>query len=596
MSAGEPRGGGRRWAALAAGSYLALALVAVLPVLRHPTTQLAGRGTDMDFIGHIWHCWWFGHSAATLSSPYVCSMVLLPLGSPDLLIKSGPCFNAALTVPWQPFAGVLGSYNLVLVLLLGLNAWAGRRLVLRLTGAPVAAWLAGVLAMVNPYVLHHAVSGRMDQASMGWFLLAVVAGLDLLERPRPRAAILTGVLTAITTLSYMGYGQMLVILLAFLALARLAGQRRLPDRGTLLHVGLAMVTFVVLMAPFLVAFASQSAALPAESVQHVSFPLWLRGFDGLTLPEQVIVAGSAEPGHFLRAPWGSVSTELLLPVSVLALAVFAGIMEPRSRLWLAVAGGFALLSLGPFASSERITAVDGMPLPAWLLYNHVPTMARMRMPARMLMPVWGALVVVVGFALALMGQLMARRPRLAGVAAGAVLALVLAEQQLRGAVGLPFPAVSPPEPSSYHSRTPGEPSCGIIGVPIQVGKPSEADEARLPVPQWQNLEMYLQSVHRRPMLSGLQVSFVHPSEHLDFLASNGVLVDIQRIQGGRPVDPGGTGGLAELSQAGFCEIAVTAPWLVPAARAPMAAYLEALLGEPRHFADQGIDVYRLPEP
>ena len=596
MSAGDPKGAERRWTVLAAGSYLALALAVVLPVLRHPTTQLAGRGTDMDFIGHIWHIWWFGHSAATLSNPYVCSMVLLPHGSPDLLIKSGPCLNAALTVPWQPFVGVIGSYNLVLVLLLGLNAWAGRRLVLRLTGAPVAAWLAGVLALVNPYVLHHAVSGRMDQASMGWFLLAVAAGLELLERPRPRAAILTGVLTAVTTLSYMGYGQMLVMLLAFLALVRFAGQRSLPDRGTLLQVGLAMVTFLAFMAPFLLAFSSQSAALPADSVQHVSFPLWLRGLDGLTLPEQVIVAGSADMGRFLRVPWGGVSTELLLPVSVLALAVFAGIMEPRSRLWLAVAGGFALLSLGPFASCERFAAVDGMPLPAWLLYNHVPTMARMRMPARMLMPVWGALVVVVGFALALMGQLMARRPRLAWAAAGAVLMLVLAEQHRRGAVGLPFPAVSPPEPSSFHSTTPGEPSCGILGVPIQVGKPSEADEARLPVPQWQNLEMYLQSVHRRPMFSGLQVSFTHPQAHLDFLASNPILVDIQRIQQGEAAAGGDPAGLEELSQAGFCEVAVTVPWLVPAARAPMGAYLETLLGEPRHYPDENIDVYRLPEP
>jgi hypothetical protein len=584
--------GPRPWLRIAAPlSYLLLALLLVAPVLTRLGTHLPGNAQDIDFTGHIWHCWWFGHSLWTLGNPYVCDMVLVPFGSPDLLIKSGPCLNAALTAPFQPLLGPIGGYNVVLVLLLTLNAWAGSRLVLRLVKLPWVAWLTGFLFVLNPLVLHHTLSGRMDQASLGWFILALTAFLELLERPSWRGSAKVGLFTAITTLSYMGYGQMLVMLLALLLLHH-AWRARGLSLPLLRQVGLAALIFLILMGPVLLTFAQQSAALPEASVQRVSLPLVLEDKHSLTLPEQVIVEGSARVDELLGLQTQQRSKGSLLPAGLLLLSAMAGLLSRRARLWGLVAGGFLLLSLGPYLHASGPGASGGLTLPAWLLYNYLPTFARMRKPARLVMPALLALLIMAGFGLRLLSRQFHHRSLSLGVPALVALLIAL-ELWARGGVSLPLTASAPPQPSSYHHELADRPRCAVLGVPLATKKPTMEEEMALPVPHWPALEMYYQSVHGQPLIAGLWVNFSPPPDYLAMLEGNPVLADVLRIQRGEaPLGDDGTG-LPALREAGFCELKLTLPWLQPWAREPMRRYLRDLLGPPQSWQDAGVEAYPL---
>jgi hypothetical protein len=390
----------------------------------------------------------------------------------------------------------------------------------------------------------------------------------------------------------MGYGQMLVLLLGLLLLGHSIRRRGPPPRALLIQVALSVLCFLLLMAPVLLTFAAQSAAVPASSVQGVSLPLLLDHPEQLSLAEQVIVQGGARLEQLLGGGADAQRRGLLLPASLLVLALLSSVFDRGARTWALVAALFVLLSLGPYHLSLGPHGGAGYPLPAWLLYNFVPTFARMRKPARLLMPALVALVILAAFALKLLSRL-GSRPGLAHGASAVALFAVLLEVGARGGVELPLRPLAPPEPTAYHLDRAAQPRCAMLGVPLAVGKPTQREEAMLPVPHWPALEMYYQSVHGQPLLAGLWVNFSPPAGYLAFLQDNPVLADIQRIQRGEAPAGDDGSGLAALREAGFCEVKLTLPWLQPWAREPMRRYLRDLLGPPQSWRDAGVEAYPL---
>lgn len=573
-------------------SMVLLALVAVARVLPELRTRVVGDAQDIDLTGHLWHCWWFGHSLLSLGNPYTCEYVLFPAGSPDLLVKSGPAVNAALTTPFQPLLGVIGSYNALLVVLLALGGYGAFLLARHLTGDQLASWLAGFLAMANPYVLFEASVGRMDQASVGWLFLALLAFLRLLERPGVRRGVVAALATFAATISYLGYGQILMLALAGILVGRLASQRRWPDRDTLVGLGSMGGVFLLLMSPLLWTFGSSMVELDATSVQHVSLPFWLGDEGQLTEVERVISRGSAPLASFLLTWGGRDDARLILPLTVLALAALGAVRNPRARTWVVLALVFLVLSLGPYLRLRPMDDPSAWPMPAILLYDFVPTMSRMRFPSRFLVMVWASLIVLVAYGLAGLRQWLGRRSWVPWVLVGAA-ALTVAEPLARGVISLPLPSGYPPRPSTYYSEALAQhPHYAIVSVPIATGKPTPEEEAQLPV-SWQALEMYYQSIHQHPILNGAWVSFQPPVEHTTLLAENALLASIIRLQQGEEPVEGGAQAAKALRQAGFSQVVVNRSWLLPARLDPIEDYLSDLLGPPRYFRDGDISVYAL---
>ena len=581
-------------------AFGALALVITWPLALNLGSQVVGTPSVPDYIGHLWHCKWFATALFDGVSPYQVHTLLYPVGSTDLVIKSGPCLNAAMTVPFQAVLGAVASHNLVVLGLMVLTAYAGYRLVLDLTGDRASSFAAGAVLTMNPLMYSEMSVGHMDQFSGGWCLLTLLCVLRTVRGQGRFAPVLAGLFFALSTLSYLGFGLLLGMLLPLLVVWLLAADRALLGWPLVRRLAVAGVTATVLLSPVLAAYMTQEGSGESSGATAVAFSLLDAPdrVDTLPMTERIIVTESIRPLQ-LRLMYREGERGLLPQVHVLVLLLVATglVLRRRQALpWAVLALLFGVLAMGPYLrgnAPEPATSALA-PLPGLLLYNHAPFFTRFRFPYRFMFMVWICLVPVVGLGIhALMTRVgLAGRQRL-GVAAALCLLLFI-ESTSRGL--LPFPAPLerfPRTPSFYTEVLAQGPPGAIVNVPFALDKPSMEEERAFPVPFWQSLEMHYHAQHGRPILTGHWVAFSPPPIHRRFVQSNTLLSSIMAWQQDRPGSAIELADLRALEDLGFRYVVFNEDWVRPHTAAAIRHRLAQLFGPPGYESGDPLAVYEI---
>lgn len=462
---------------------------------------------------HLWAFWRTRFALGGGDLGYFSSHLLAYPGQHFEIIA---LFDPLLPLAAAPLSGPLspaGAYNGLCAAGLLFSAWAGARLCRRFTRVPGLALLGGVVIAFNPFLFRLLGGGFLEYAFVGLVPLCLDLYLGALEAPgrRPPArtlALHAACFVALCLLSvYCAVFYLFLVLFLFLghALAALgragARPRLLRSLWTQLSAGAALLPLLLgwLLALGELEFrgitpppAQQSAAAPADEGEGDYLRWRVRSGSAdladLTLHNRSSRPWPGDPGVLPRR-FEAVFLAEWLPVIGLALLGLGFARVRRSTAgWLAAAGFFLLLALGPrlLWAGQPLSAI---PLPYAWLRDNLPGFSRLVVPGRafLLCIVVLALLSVRGLDL-LLGRLAPkldpRGKRLLGPVAAAGLFLL-------------FPGLGDTAPNLplSETRVPGvygrladEPAGALLELP------GEGALAR---------RMLAQTVHQRPIYRGL---------------------------------------------------------------------------------------------
>ncbi len=562
--------------------FLAVALILTYPLLLNMSAGVIGAPGSPDYLGHVWHSWWFGEAIATGVNPYEAGYSLFPFGSSDFMAKSGPCLNALLAVPFS-WLGWTFSINLTVIALLTFNGIGAFVLVRYLTGSTAGALVSGIAMMLIPSLRGELGTGHMDQLSLGWVLLY----LYFLIRSGREAGYLNPVLAAffllMSTLSFLGYGLLLSVMTVLFAAHRAFRNRNLRDNFLYARRVLVFgLTASMLLAPVAVSYLSTSSS--TETSRELKSESRSRDID-----KKITDMNSVS---LVRKNQGRAGLAVECWWTIVVLAGLGIVLAGRAaRVWVYTAVLFFVLALGPAVEiGEGVWLMS----PGNLFYEYWPFFHRLRFPFRLMLFFWMAVSVLAGYGVAELGRRMTRLP--AGLLVPGAIVVLVVEAMLMAPVRIPAEISSFPSVPAWYHELGQQPGGAIIGVPFLTRKPTMEEEGRWPVVFWGALDMYYQTVHGRPTMSGRWTAVSPPDEYSGQVLGNTLVSNLSRLQTTpeSELEDVTKEDLLALSALGYELIIVNENWLWPGPRRAVGRYLDQNLGEALKVQEDGLLIYTLP--
>ena len=377
--------------------YALVSLIATWPLMTHLHGWVPGSG---DWGQNMWALWWTRYALVALGQhPFYTHYLFYPEGV-TLLFHPLDVADGLLALPLYGLLGGDVSYNLMVLLSFVLGGWGVYLLALYLTGQRAAAFIAGLIFVLSPYHFLRLDLGHLNLATLQWIPFYILFLLKFVQQGSRRSALLAVVCLVFTALHswyYVVYCGLLTLAIWFWPAPRTRFITRLGR--TTIVLGAAVVILSPLLVP-MVRLLGETTLVGAHdplrhSVDLLSF--WAPGPPSTWASwfEDVWVAYAAQ--H--REPGASA----YLGYSVLGLSLIGLLGHARRRQtlwWLAVALGFALLSLGPQLQ------IDGrlldLPLPYQVLADLLPAFSITGIPGRFVVMTSLALSLLAAYGLAVL--------------------------------------------------------------------------------------------------------------------------------------------------------------------------------------------------
>ena len=287
------------------------------------TSAIPGTDTDLDVASYVWNVWWAKQALETSASIFRSDEVIIPFGV-DLRVHTYGPLLPLLAYPFTFFLGIVGAYNLVLVVMFFLNGLAAYWVIRAEVKSTLPALIAATWAMLAPQVLFHFRVGRPALGCI-WIVIAAILSLRaLIEKPGPLPATLLALSLLLALFADL---QVVLFSVLWLGLYVAANWKRVITRPVL--VALSAVAAVTVL-PFLLVF------YPALSDRSYSLP---------SLDD--IAAYSLSAWHYLTPS----AIPHIYGYELLGAALASAFLFRRKgshRYWLVSVGVLAVLSLGPY--------------------------------------------------------------------------------------------------------------------------------------------------------------------------------------------------------------------------------------------------------
>ena len=240
-----------RSALVAFAAFALLAVVHTWPLASNPAHL--SRNDNGDTILNTWAIAWVAHQLPRAPAHLFDANIFYPerhtLGYSEAMVVQGVMAMPVIAGGGSPVL----AYNLVLMAGFALTGWAFWLLVARWTGSVAAAYVSGCLAAFNAHVLVRL--PHLQTQHVEFIALALFALDRLLASPRARDALLLGVAFALQGLTSVYLLVFTTWLLVFAVAARADDWLRRDRWRAAAWLGVAGVTAVVLLSPYLLAYA-----------------------------------------------------------------------------------------------------------------------------------------------------------------------------------------------------------------------------------------------------------------------------------------------------------------------------------------------------
>ena len=376
-----------------AGYLTVFVTVYGLPLASHLNTpNLRQYWTDVQF--YAWSLGWWPYALSHGLNPLFSAQIGAPHGYDLAWASTAPAVSVAMW-PVTALFGVLVSYNVMLLLVPPVSAWAAFLAARRLTGRFWASLLAGAVYGFCPYELVHTWQGQPNLTVIALFPLMVYLVLRWWDGSlSPRVFVIClGLLMTVQFYTFNeAFAEMTVVwaggLLIGLAVAGRADRRKVARLAGLAAIG--YVGALVLSAPYLV-----------YSLRHYQGAL-TRQYPAFSLPLIRLIVPESAPGNIVSplvsysGHLGRTGIENYVGLPLIAVLLVLAALAWRNRVTRLLLLGFVFviaLAVGP---SLVVTSVrHTYPLP-WGALWRLP-IARSAEPSRFI--VFAVLVLALALAL-----------------------------------------------------------------------------------------------------------------------------------------------------------------------------------------------------
>ena len=485
--------------ALAFAAFLALAAATTWPLALAPRERLPDNADALHF---AWSTAWVSHQLVRNPLDAFHANIFFP--DPAALAYGEPVLGEAL-LAWPILAATRDAaltYNLLLVLTIGLCGFFTFMLVREISGNPFAAFLAGEIFALT--TANYDSAARIQIVSSEWTPLVFYFLIRLWRGRRVRDGILCGGAFGLQCLSCSYYGLFVATLLV-LTVPLLAAVLPRPRIANVPWRGLAGAIAVacLLVAPVALVQYRQLHSVGAERTLR---PGALVGSSyQQTLPTNWVYgtrfgrAAAYDDRHF----------QGFLPLLLAAAGLLClrrrqpndSAANTDTRRWLLYFAALGVLAY-LLACGRDVSLFGGtLPGPYRLLHEFVPGYAQTRVPARFVMVVRLALAVLAASGAARLVAILARRRSAFGTTAVACLAVALPLEH----VAIPLPTWTVPSgatvPDVYRFLPELPPGSALLEFP-----PNPIRGRRQ-----ESLWMLLATRHWRPIVNGF--SSYYPLQH-----------------------------------------------------------------------------------
>lgn len=469
--------------------YVLLAIVLTYPLILHLRTHIAGAGGDSLIF--LWNFWWVNKALADPAvSLFYTDFLYYPVGA-SLALHTLSLFNGLLSVPLQSLCGLVGAYNVLVLLGFVLGGWGAYLLAWELTRHRLASIFAGIVFGFSPYHFSNAMAD-LNVASLQFLPFTLLYLVRWRRNGGLRDPLMAGLflgLTALCSWYYLVFGAMAMILFGVVWLLR--SKPRRIRRKTILGILLLAAIAGAVVAPAAIPMV-RAAADREDFMNPGRQEAYSADLVGYALPS---------PYHPLFRRWVMPYYEKLsgnifentvsLGLLVIVLAVYASWGRLKSsdedRLgWLVLGLTALVLSLGPTLQIGGKTLGKSGYLPYRWLVQSAPLVSHARVSSRFAVLVVSAASVLAAFGFR---DLLAR-PGLGRSRVRRVVAVVL----LFALLGMefwvyPFPARTIPIPEFFREVARDGQDYAILGLPLR---------------EWGAtvLAMYYQTAHGKRLLNG----------------------------------------------------------------------------------------------
>lgn len=444
---------------------------------------------------HLWDLWWVDKALVDLrQNPYHTNYLLYPTGL-NLYYHSVDLLNALVAIPLQRLFGLTPAFNLLAIANLTLDGLAAYWLCLDRTRSVAAAVVGGALFASAPLLGSSLDSGQLDEMTVWWVPLYILALWRAIDSPGPvwrhgggrRAALAAGLCLVGSALATWYFTAGLVVFTVVFVPAYLLtrGERGGAARRWIAAVGkvaLVVALFAVALSPLLFAMVRERLS-GATYMLPTAYTTQFNSADLLAL----FVPPRLDTG--LNAHGSTVALGYL----AIVLSV-VGLGSRWKGLWPVGLALFVLvvMAMGPVLQVNG--DVTGVPLPYSLL-NNVPFIGASRQPLRFLATAGACLSLLSAFGVAGLDRRI-KRANARWLMAGAL--LVIAALEL---FGLPRGMTTTrPEPAFTAIRDNSEQGA-VLEVPYDA---------------WSAPALFHQTYHGRKIVGG------YTSRHFPYAFSEAV--------------------------------------------------------------------------
>lgn len=327
--------------------WFGLAVLLCIPSSLTPHAKLLGDPA-IDVWNHAWGYWFVFQSILSGSLPLDTTLIGAPAGGTIYYIDTP---GAVIALPLTAIFGPAIGYNVVLLCRLAIAGLATQGLIEEwLDSKSVWGWVGGWATMTLPFLLCELSNGISEVCAIQWGICALWMTERATARNEWKDWVALGLFQGLTISSTFYYGLAFGLLLIFLILGRIA--ERLRSQGS--------AAFGLLKGAIAAAFISILVASPYA----VTFWMSIQSDSRLvmrdnSLHDQLLRHNAVDPKIYWM--WGDFQSVNLkekygepfvhtayLRWSLLPLAIWAGIVDKRLRLWLGAMLFSLILGLGNF--------------------------------------------------------------------------------------------------------------------------------------------------------------------------------------------------------------------------------------------------------
>ncbi|MGZ4885987.1 MAG: hypothetical protein ACXV5C_11750 [Halobacteriota archaeon] len=501
--------------------YVALTIIFTYPVAFSVNT-FPGDGGDGYWF--LWDFWAFKNAIIAHTNPLYTSWIYYPIGV-NLAFSTTSFFNAALSIPLQLIWDLPHAYVFVWLMSFALSGYGAFALMRYLGGSTKVAFISGLIFMLCPYHLAHAL-GHMNLIATAWIPLYALFFLRTIresKRSNPAIAALFLSITAFCDFYYAIY------LLAFSILAIAyyfwTERQQASFAGILRRTGITGVIFVGLTLPLL--FPMFQELLHGGGYAYIGgFSQYSADLVAFVVPSRLHPLFGSEVAPLYQHLSGNVAegTVFLGYVGIVLSAL--AIIKQRTRevrFWALAMGIFLMLSLGPVLqvagavvrvpSAVPYIGNAAVPLLYYVLM-HLPVFSVARVASRWDIMVMLCVSVLSGYGLQYLVNL--SHPSGRRVRNENVLCLVFAGLILFEFFSVPYPTATTAVPAFYQKL-------GTDSQDYAVFEVAPRSTAQI---------MYYQTIHHKQLVNGYVSR--EPPGSLHFIETEPVVRLLYHIQETQP--------------------------------------------------------------